>query len=103
MVSSPFLLAATIEHHIDSYVTDNAETLKNDIYVDNVITGKDMVEEVKCLYNDAKPMFNDKLMNLRDWVANKGESTIKFLLMTEVEANLSKCWGINGTYMILFL
>ena len=93
MVSSPFLLAATIEHHIDSYVTDNAETVKNDIYVDNVITGTDMVEEAKCLYNDAKSMFNEKFMNLRDWVANKGESTIKFLLMTEVEANLTKCWG----------
>ena len=71
MVSSPWLLAATIEHHIDSYVTDNAETLKNDIYLNNVITGTDMVEEVKCLYNDAKSMFNDKFMNLRDCVANK--------------------------------
>ena len=73
VVSSPFVLRATIEHHLNSYATDNAETLKNDIYVDNVITGTDTVEEAKVLYNDAKSMFHDASMNLRDWVSNKEE------------------------------
>ena len=68
VVSSPFFLAASKEHHLDSYVTDNAETLKNDIYVDNVITGTDTEEEAKCPYIDAKSMFYDYYMNLRDWV-----------------------------------
>ena len=72
-MSSPFLLAARIEHHLDSFATDNAETLKNDIYADNVITGTDTAEEAKCLYNDAKSMFHDTFMNLRDWVSNKEE------------------------------
>ena len=73
VVSSSFLLAATIEHHLDSYATDNAEILKNDIYVDNVITGTDTVEEAKCLNNAAKSRFIDAFMNLRDWVSNKKE------------------------------
>ena len=73
VVSSPFLLGATIGHHLNSYATDNAETLKNDIYVDNVITSTDTVEEAKVLYNDVKSMFHDASMNLRDWVSNKEE------------------------------
>ena len=65
MVSSPFLLGATIEHHLNSYATKNAETLKNDICVDNVITGTDTPEEAKILYNDAKTMLRDASMNLK--------------------------------------
>ena len=73
MVSSPFLLGATIAHHLNSYATKNAETLKNDIYADNVITGTPTPEEAKILYNDAKSMFRDASMNLRDWVSNNEE------------------------------
>lgn len=73
VVSSPFLLGATIEYHLKSYETENAETLKNDICVDNVITGTDTVGEAKLLYNDAKSMFHDASMNLRDWISNKSE------------------------------
>ena len=71
VVSSPFLLGATVEYHLNTYATEHAETLKHDIYVDNVITGTDTIEEAKILYKDAKTMFHDASMNLRDWVSNE--------------------------------
>ena len=39
VISSPFLIAATIAKHLDLYSCDISERLKEDIYVNNVITG----------------------------------------------------------------
>jgi hypothetical protein len=57
VVSSPFLLAATVETHLDSYDTKLATQMKDNIYVDNIITGADTVEEAMTLYNAGKSMF----------------------------------------------
>ena len=54
VISSPFLLGATIEHHLDSYNSDVADKIKNDIYVDNLITEVNNVSEAKALYTEAK-------------------------------------------------
>lgn len=54
VVSSPFLLGATIEHHLGTYNNEIANRIKNDIYVDNMITGTKSVAEAKQLYKEAK-------------------------------------------------
>ena len=43
VISSPFLLGATIESHLDSCENELANKLKRDIYVDNLITGTSTV------------------------------------------------------------
>ena len=93
-LSGPFLLAVTIEHHLDSHVMDNAETFKNDIYVDNVITGTDTVEEAKCLYNDAKSMFHDAFMK----VSNKEELNNYIPIDDKGGGKLSKVLGYQWNY-----
>ena len=70
VISSPFLLAATIENHLESYESEMAAKLKNDIYVDNLITGTDTIKEALQLYKEAKSMFSEASMNLREWVSN---------------------------------
>ena len=46
VISSPFLLGATIEAHLDTYSHDPiTNKLRKDIYVDNLITGTNTVEE----------------------------------------------------------
>ena len=70
VISSPFLLGATVERHLDTYNTDLAHKLKNDIYVDNIITGTDNEGEAIQLYKEAKRMFKDASMNLREWLSN---------------------------------
>ena len=70
VVSSPFLLGATIEYHMDSYGNDLSKTLKDNIYVDNLITGTNKLEDAILLYRGAKSMFNDASMNLRERIKN---------------------------------
>ncbi|XP_056016815.1 uncharacterized protein LOC130053514 [Ostrea edulis] len=54
VISSPFLLAATIDHHLSMYNSETAENIRNNIYVDNVTTGVDTVTDAEVLYKDIK-------------------------------------------------
>ena len=45
VISSPFLLGVTVEHHLDSYETELADRIKEKIYVDNIMTGVNSPEE----------------------------------------------------------
>jgi hypothetical protein len=73
IISNPFLLGATIEYHLDSYHNSIADKVKDDIYVDNVITGIDGDEEVFELYRESKRMFKEASMNLRGWTSNSAK------------------------------
>ena len=57
IVSSPFLLIATIEHHNDETHTATAKQIKGDIYVDSVIRGTNNDHETLQLYKEAKEFF----------------------------------------------
>ena len=70
VISSPFLLGATIEYHLDSYGNDLSTKLKDDIYVDNVIIGTNNLDEAILLYRGAKTIFKGASMNLREWIFN---------------------------------
>ena len=70
---SPFLLNATIRHHIQQYkssLPDVVDRLLESIYVDDVITGADTKEEVLQLYRHAKNIFRDASFNLRKFHSN---------------------------------
>lgn len=70
VISSPFLLAATMENYIESYGSEMALKLKTDIYVDNLITVAGTIEEALQLYKGTKSIFSEASMNLREWVSN---------------------------------
>ena len=70
MVSSPFLLGATIVHHLKQTNTPLATSLQRDIYVDNVVTVVQNLSEAKNLYTDAKALFANPSMTLREWSSN---------------------------------
>ena len=69
-ISSPFLLAATISYHLQQIDNQFAEVVKQDIYVDNIVTGVNAIEEAKTLYSEAKSLFATASMNLREWASN---------------------------------
>ena len=58
IISIPFLLAATLDHHLKNYENSAAETVRENIYVDNVVTGKDTVKEAVDFYIEAKKIFS---------------------------------------------
>ena len=39
--SSPFMLNATLHHHLEHYTSPVAEDMKDNMYADNVISGRD--------------------------------------------------------------
>ncbi|XP_052788666.1 uncharacterized protein LOC128223425 [Mya arenaria] len=73
IISSPFLVGATIESHLDSYECELSEKIKNDIYVDNLVTGARNITEAIELYSGTKQMFNEASMNIREWISNSVE------------------------------
>ena len=50
-----------------------ATKLKNDIYVDNVISGSNSVESAIQAYREAKSFFKEASMNLREWISSNAE------------------------------
>ena len=70
IISSPFLLAATLKCHLEKCDCSTAENIRKNIYVDNVITRCDSVNESVQFYTEAKQIFHRAGMNLRDWATN---------------------------------
>ena len=70
VVSSPFLLAATVNHHLQTNQSVVADTIRRDLYVDNLLTGTPTVPTAVSLYQQAKSLFASAHMNLRCWNSN---------------------------------
>ena len=73
IISSPFLLSATIAYHLNQSKTETAKQRKENIYVDNVVTGCDSIEEANKFYMESKHIFSKASINLRDWSSNSQE------------------------------
>lgn len=73
VISSPFLLNATVKHHLNQTDNEIKKQVAEDIYVDNLVTGTQTVQEGLAIYETAKNSFKDISMNLRDWNSNSKE------------------------------
>ncbi|XP_064464333.1 uncharacterized protein LOC135375586 [Ornithodoros turicata] len=74
--SSPFLLAATIRHHLKSAETSYPQTaplLSNHFYVDVGVVGVNTVQEALTLYHESQAIFRDAGMKLVKWTTNRSE------------------------------
>lgn len=75
--SSPFLLAATIEHHLKSYKGEMqpvAEKLLKSLYVDNCVTSENSYAAYNKFRENTTRMMLDANMDLRQWECS-GETT----------------------------
>jgi len=70
VISSPFLLGAAVQTHMDKYNTNFAQQVKDNIYVDNLITGTNTEGEAIQFYKEVKTMFLEASMNIREWMTN---------------------------------
>ncbi|GFX37362.1 integrase catalytic domain-containing protein [Trichonephila clavipes] len=71
--SSPFLLAATIRHHIDKYKHEfphTVELLDRNFYVDDLISGGNEFEEALQTSRRAKNIMEAARVDLRKWITN---------------------------------
>ena len=76
VTSSPFLLNATVRHHVTSYESEDPQFVKeflSSLYVDDFNGGKDSVSEAFQLYLKAKSRMQVGGFNLRKWLSNSME------------------------------
>ncbi|GFT83349.1 reverse transcriptase domain-containing protein [Trichonephila clavipes] len=74
--SSPFLLAATIKHHLKRYVEkfpETCEMLNNSLYVDDLVSGRENVEQAFKTSLESVDIFKGVNMILRKWQTNSPE------------------------------
>ena len=95
IISSPFLLGATIQHHLEESDNPVAEKIKDNIYVDNIITGANSKDEAINLYKNAKDLFRDASMNLREWMTSSKEVNSQIATEDRVESTITKVLGLN--------
>ncbi|GFT21946.1 integrase catalytic domain-containing protein [Trichonephila clavipes] len=70
---SPFLLSATIKHHIENYREQYpaaTEMLDTCLYVDDVINGADDISQALKVSKDAETIMKNASMKLRKWNSN---------------------------------
>jgi len=69
--ASPFLLNATIKHHLDKYPQTNVvQDLKADMYTDNWLSGADSAIDASEKFCQARSIFADASMDLTKLVSN---------------------------------
>ena len=69
VTSSPFLLNATIKHHLSKYLDNEKEILErvgNDLYVDDLVSECNERSEGKT-YDKSKAIMSDAGFDLRKW------------------------------------
>lgn len=73
---SPFLLAATLRHHlkaVEEKFPRTAKILSDNLYVDDFVTGADSVEEAERIIRESQTILEMGGMNLRKWRSNHPE------------------------------
>ena len=72
--SSPFMLHATLDYHLNSYQSAVSQDMRNNLYVDNVIPGCQSEEDVLLYYKDAKRIMSEANFNLSSSASNSQNS-----------------------------
>ena len=73
VISSPFLLEASVRFHLRQQHKPTAQLIAQNIYVDNVLVSCPTPEAAIELYHEAKAIFKAASMNLREWSSNSAE------------------------------
>ena len=69
--SSPWLLNATLQHHLSKYEkTDVIQSLKSDMFVDNWVSGAQSIDQAYERYCEAVKVLADAQMPLVKWYTN---------------------------------
>ena len=76
LVSSPFLLGGVVEVHLDYWkheAPEAVEALKKSLYVDDIISGGNTVEEAKQRKSEVTHTLGDATFSLHKWASNASE------------------------------
>ena len=68
--SSPFMLAAVLDLRLSKVGTPVAEDMKENMYVDNILSGCNTEDELQVYYKESRDLMNQANFNLRSWSSN---------------------------------
>ena len=110
LVSSPFILNATIRNHLSKYRKNDpqfVDDVLNSLYVDDYASGKNSVSDCFEQYQKLKKCFQEGGFNMRKWASNseelsemierEEESLLK--LNSSAELNLAQECNVNTNVM----
>ena len=100
LTSSPFILNATIRHHLQKFSSSDSEFVQRfleDLYVDDCTLGCRSVEEGKEFYEKSMTVLENGGFHLRKWVTNHKMLQDFFDMRKDgsVESNLKKVLGVQ--------
>ena len=72
-VSSPFILYATLYHHLQHYNTPISNDIQSNLYVDNIVSGCETQTQTVEYFHRARDIMSSARFNLRAWVSNSQE------------------------------
>uniref|UniRef100_A0A8D8QQL5 Integrase catalytic domain-containing protein n=1 Tax=Cacopsylla melanoneura TaxID=428564 RepID=A0A8D8QQL5_9HEMI len=70
IVSSPFILAATLKYHLVRQDSVEAKLISDSLYVDNLLRSVQTLEQAKAIFSVGNSTFNELSMNIREWNSN---------------------------------
>ena len=99
LTSSPFILNATVRHHLEKFrdsERDFVERLVKDLYVDDSISGCFTVEEGVKFYEKSKSMLSAGGFCLRKWITNNNELQTFFDSREGIEPKMQRFIKVLG-------
>ncbi|XP_063435728.1 uncharacterized protein LOC134716648 [Mytilus trossulus] len=72
---SPFILNATLLKHLDENENSITQTMKRDLYVDNILSSVETYDEAIAYFKDARNVMSKGGFNLRSWSSNCSDLT----------------------------
>ena len=93
---SPFLLGATLRHHLDKQKDDwVADDLKDSMYVDNVLSGVNDDDDAEHYYRHSRQLLASAGMNLRQWTTNSSKLKEKLVAENTIATEKPKVLGLE--------
>ena len=72
-MSSPFILYATLYHHLQQHNTPLSHDILCNLYVDNILSGCPSEDKIIQYYHNARATLSEAHFNLRAWVTNSSQ------------------------------
>ncbi|VDL76635.1 unnamed protein product [Nippostrongylus brasiliensis] len=97
--SSPFLLAATIFFHLETYKENEAiaAEIRDNLYVDNLLMTAESEGKALLQYKEAKKIFNELNMNMREFTTNDANLAKQIAIQDRSSETNPKILGIQWT------